>query len=452
MPAFSRDHYRQIVELSGDSIFELDGGGRVVSVNQRGLELLEAYGRHDVVGRHWHDLWTPAMRAIAREAVRLACVGQRNEFQGAIQTLRDQERIWSVIVSPLALDRGQPVLLLAMCRDVTDRLRSEHALRLINESLTSQLQGAELRELVTARHADFLESSLTQTQEQAEAERHAAEALRGQVDIAEAARSLAERARDSAELASLQAQKGEAVGQLVAGIAHDFNNMLQTAVAAISVVTDTPEQLTPLQRKLLGRGQEALHHASMLARRLLAFSRRHPPRFEALDLREVATSMAELMRQSLGPDMVLVVEPAPQALITQGDPHAIGQAVMNLCINARDACQNRGQITVSFSHQSIASDGATPSRASGQYVVLSVADTGTGMDQATLSRLFEPYFTTKPEGQGTGLGLAQVYALMRHSGGFIDVDTALGRGTVMSLWFPQAESASAHAPVAIHAA
>ncbi|RZZ84732.1 PAS domain-containing protein [Pseudoxanthomonas winnipegensis] len=110
MPAFSRDHYRQIVELSGDSIFELDGGGRVVSVNQRGLELLEAYGRHDVVGRHWHDLWTPAMRAIAREAVRLACVGQRNEFQGAIQTLRDQERIWSVIVSPLALDRGQPVL------------------------------------------------------------------------------------------------------------------------------------------------------------------------------------------------------------------------------------------------------------------------------------------------------------------------------------------------------
>ncbi|XHS34029.1 ATP-binding protein [Pseudoxanthomonas sp. UC29_72] len=125
---------------------------------------------------------------------------------------------------------------------------------------------------------------------------------------------------------------------------------------------------------------------------------------------------------------------------------------MNLCINARDACQNRGQITVSFSHQSIASDGATPSRASGQYVVLSVADTGTGMDQATLSRLFEPYFTTKPEGQGTGLGLAQVYALMRHSGGFIDVDTALGRGTVMSLWFPQAEGASAHVQAATHAA
>lgn len=438
MPA--GDRYRQIIELSEDCILELDATGRITSVNRHGLDLLQAFARSDVLHRNWQDFWPAALHPVVRQALRNGLQGQSSQYSGILTTLRGAQRQWSVSVAPLSDGAGAVQALVVVGRDVTEMRRVEQALRTLNASLASQLQGAESRAMAASQHNQYLEATLTQAQIISERRRRLELAALQQRDIAEAARAMAEHT-------AMQAQKGEAVGQLVAGIAHDFNNMLQTAVAAISMVTDDPT-LSPMQRKLLGRGSDALGHATAVARRLLSFARQHPVRAEPMDLQEVALEMAELMQQSLPPDLELVVERQSQPFPAIADRHSVGQAIMNLCINARDACGSTGRITLRCDQGHVGPDWATHLRAAGEYVTLSVADTGSGMDQAAMSRLFEPYFTTKPDGRGTGLGLAQVYALMRQSGGFIDVDSAVGVGTVMTLWFPRAHASLGEASTA----
>lgn len=438
MPA--GDRYRQIIELSEDCILELDATGRITSVNRHGLDLLQAFARSDVLHRNWQDFWPAALHPVVRQALRNGLQGQSSQYSGILTTLRGAQRQWSVSVAPLSDGAGAVQALVVVGRDVTEMRRVEQALRTLNASLASQLQGAESRAMAASQHNQYLEATLTQAQIISERRRRLELAALQQRDIAEAARAMAEHT-------AMQAQKGEAVGQLVAGIAHDFNNMLQTAVAAISMVTDDPT-LSPMQRKLLGRGSDALGHATAVARRLLSFARQHPVRAEPMDLQEVALEMAELMQQSLPPDLELVVERQSQPFPAIADRHSVGQAIMNLCINARDACGSTGRITLRCDQGHVGPDWATHLRAAGEYVTLSVADTGSGMDQAAMSRLFEPYFTTKPDGRGTGLGLAQVYALMRQSGGFIDVDSAVGVGTVMTLWFPRAHASLGEAATA----
>lgn len=436
------DRYRQIVDLSEDCILELDATGRITSVNRHGLEMLRAFDRNDVLGQAWQEFWSPPMRPVVREAMRRGLDGQQSEYSGAVTTLRDTERLWSISMAPLTDASGRVESLLVVGRDITEMRRVEQALRTLNVSLSSQLQGAESRAIAASEHNEYLEATLTRAQAISEKRRHDELEALEQRDIAQAARAMAEHT-------AMQAQKGEAVGQLVAGIAHDFNNMLQTAVAAISVVTDNPDALTPMQRKLLGRGGDALNHASAVAKRLLGFARQHPVRAEYMDVQEVALEMADLMQQTLPPDVELVMDPRQQGFPVVADRHSVGQAVMNLCINARDACDGSGRITLRCDEGRVGEEWATPARAAGDYVTLSVSDSGSGMDQTAMSHLFEPYFTTKPEGRGTGLGLAQVYALMRQAGGFIDVDSAIGVGTVMTLWFPRAHAGMEQKSVAL---
>lgn len=438
------DRYRQIIELSEDCVLELDATGRIMSVNRHGLDMLQAFERGDVVRQLWDSFWPESLHPVMREAIRHGLEGQSSEYTGTLTTLRGIERHWRVTMAPLADAAGRVESLVVVGRDVTELRRVEQALRLLNFSLSSQLQGAESRALAASEHNEYLEATLTEAQVINERRRRLEQQALEQRDIAEAARAMAEHT-------AMQAQKGEAVGQLVAGIAHDFNNMLQTAVAAISVVTDNSEALTPMQRKLLGRGSDALAHAAMVAKRLLGFARQHPVRAEPMDVQDVAMEMAELMQQSLAPDLQLVMEQQPRSFPVVADRHSVGQAVMNLCINSRDACEGSGRITLRCGEGRVEEEWATPARAAGEYVTLSVADTGGGMDQSAMSRLFEPYFTTKPEGRGTGLGLAQVYALMRQAGGFIDVDSAVGKGTVMTLWFPRTHVSSRREQAALPA-
>ncbi|WP_175485553.1 ATP-binding protein [Pseudoxanthomonas sp. GM95] len=438
------DRYRQIVELSQDCILELDATGRITSVNRHGLDMLGAFERNDVLRQPWQDFWPETLHVVVREALRRGLDGQSSEYLGSLTTLRGVVRQWSVSIAPLTDVGGRVESLVVVGRDITEIRRVEQALRTLNVSLSSQLQGAESRAIAASEHNEYLEATLTQAQVISERRRHHELQALEQRDIAEAARAMAEHT-------AMQAQKGEAVGQLVAGIAHDFNNMLQTAVAAISVVTDNPDALTPMQRKLLGRGSDALAHATTVAKRLLGFARQHPVHAEDMDVQEVALEMADLMQQSLPPDIELVVEQRAGAFPVVADRHGVGQAVMNLCINARDACDGAGTITLRCDTGRVEPQSVTPTRALGDYVTLAVSDTGSGMDQVAMSRLFEPYFTTKPEGRGTGLGLAQVYALMRQAGGFIDVDSAVGVGTVMTLWFPRAHLMAEQAPVLVSA-
>jgi two-component system cell cycle sensor histidine kinase/response regulator CckA len=247
--------------------------------------------------------------------------------------------------------------------------------------------------------------------------------------------------RDITELKRLeeqfyQAQKMEAVGSLAGGIAHDFNNLLTVINACSHMAHDNLRPGDP-NRELLADIQQAGDRAASLTRQLLAFSRRQVLQPQAVDLNRLLAELRNLLIRLIGENIELTFDPHARvsALV---DPAQFEQAIVNLAVNARDAMPGGGQLHIE-THESNEQDSRGAHIPQGKYVVVTVTDSGRGMDEATLSRIFEPFFTTKPPGKGTGLGLAMVYGFVRQSGGHIDVDTELGRGTTFTLYLPPAE-------------
>ncbi|KLD76552.1 histidine kinase [Xanthomonas hyacinthi DSM 19077] len=411
LPTHAR--YRQIVELSHDCIKEIGRDGVVRSINMHGLGLLGASEPKCVVGREWVALWPEEMRPLAETALATALRNEQYEFWAQRDTFDGRPRWWHVLASPLTNADAEVESVLVISRDVTEHRQIEEALR----TLGDLPQSAAVAQLPT--DADALGR-----QWQAE---HVQ--LRGQLDIALAAQRVAERAM-------IQAQKGEAIGQMLAGIVHDFNNMLQTAMTSVSMVAEHPQRLQPDQRKLLGIAGEALQHGARMTRRLLGFARAHPVKPQWLDLCDVVAHMQPLLAQALGGEMKLQLATADGGATTYADRSSVEQAVMNLALNARDACQPGDVVSIRCGSLQVPPAQAAAMRQPGRYVTLAVSDQGEGMSEDTKSRLFEAYFTTKPEGKGTGLGLAQVYGLVRQAGGFVDVDSELGRGATITLAFP----------------
>ena len=274
------------------------------------------------------------------------------------------------------------------------------------------------------------------------------------VDITEARlaaeemeRRVAERTAElmAAQETLRQAQKMEAVGQLTGGIAHDFNNMLQGVLGGLGMAR---------RRMTGGRADDALRYldlvqqaaerAAGLTRRLLAFARRRPLEPKSVDTDGLVGGLADLIRRTVGPGVALDLRLRDGAGSVLCDPNELESALLNLCINARDAMSEGGQLTIAtedlhLSAADIPDDTAEP----GLYVALSVADTGTGMPPGVLERVFEPFFTTKPQGEGTGLGLSQVWSFVRQSGGLVRIESAPGRGTTVRLLLPLHEHADA---------
>ena len=256
--------------------------------------------------------------------------------------------------------------------------------------------------------------------------RHAEEALR--------------RARDR----GAQAQRLEAIGQLAAGVAHDFNNLLAVIVSYASLVQS---ELPPGGQAAadLHEIAQAAQSAAALTRQLLAFSRQQVLRPRQLELDAVVQDVARMLGRTLGERVKLATAPASASAQVLVDRGQLEQVLMNLALNARDAMPDGGHLmiethTVDLDEAVTAGSGAI---SPGPYVVLSVTDTGIGMDKATLGRVFEPFFTTKELGRGTGLGLATVYGIVRQSGGHIAVYSELGRGTAFKIYLPRAVSAEA---------
>ncbi|WP_236038934.1 PAS domain S-box protein [Belnapia arida] len=249
----------------------------------------------------------------------------------------------------------------------------------------------------------------------------------------------------AAEETLRQAQKMEAVGQLTGGIAHDFNNMLQGVTGGLSMARrrvaagQAGEAL-----RYLDAVQEAAERAAGLTRRLLAFARRRPLEPKPVDTDGLVAGLADLIRRTVGPGIALDLQLRNGAGSVLCDPNELESALLNLCINARDAMSEGGRLTIGtedlrLSAADIPDDGAAP----GLYVALSVADTGTGIPPEVLERVFEPFFTTKPQGQGTGLGLSQVWSFVRQSGGLVRIESAPGQGTTLRLLLPLHEHADA---------
>jgi two-component system, cell cycle sensor histidine kinase and response regulator CckA len=235
-----------------------------------------------------------------------------------------------------------------------------------------------------------------------------------------------------------QSQKMEAVGRLAGGIAHDFNNLLMVIRGYAEIVLQ--EDIESLAvRKSVDTIVRTTESAASLTRQLLSFSRKHVFTPQVLDLNLLVNQMGEMLLGVLRDEMEFVVKLEPEACCVNADPGQIEQVIMNLVVNARDAMPQGGKVTVETAL--VGKDAVRAGRASalprGEYVMLSVADTGVGMDAETQSRIFEPFFTTKKKDEGTGLGLSVVYNIVRASGGFVRVSSEPGRGSTLRVFFPR---------------
>ena len=251
-------------------------------------------------------------------------------------------------------------------------------------------------------------------------------------------RELREQERATLEEQLRQAQKMEAVGRLAGGVAHDFNNMLQAILgySYLALKEIGPENRL---RSNLEQIQTAAERSADLTRQLLAFARKQNVSPKVLDLNETVSSMLKMLQRLIGEDIDLVWTHGSDLWKVRIDPSQVDQILANLCVNARDALEGVGKVAIE-TRNSVFDDAYCRNHidfAPGEYVLLSVSDDGCGMDKKTLEQVFDPFFTTKGVGEGTGLGLATVYGIVKQNNGFINVYSELGMGTTFSIYFPR---------------
>ena len=252
---------------------------------------------------------------------------------------------------------------------------------------------------------------------------------------------VSERTREleQAQDALRQAQKMEAVGQLTGGIAHDFNNMLAVVVGSLDLLGRRLGGADEPVRRYVDAAADGARRAALLTQRLLAFSRQQPLRPEPIQANGLVAGMADLVRRSLGTSIHLETVLAGGLWRTHADPNQLENVILNLAVNARDAMPDGGRLTVETqnAHLDRRYAVAHPGVAEGQYVLLAVTDTGSGMQPDIVARAFDPFFTTKEVGKGTGLGLSQVYGFVKQSGGHVKIYSEPGLGTTVKVYLPR---------------
>lgn len=387
----SEARYRQIVEGAEDfAIVTLGETGTITSWNT-GAERITQFTEAEALGADGGLFFTPQDRADnvpAREMERASREGGAINERWHLR--KDGTLFWGsgLMMQLAAAERGY----LKIFRDRTAEHEAEIAVREMNE---------HLEERVRARTAE-----LEQTQA----------ALR-------------------------QSQKMEAMGTLTGGVAHDFNNLLTPIIGSLDL----------LQRRIVGEREirliegalQSAERAKTLVQRLLAFARSQPLQAKSVDFAELAENMAELVASTSGPRVSVKLD-IPRGLPpVHTDPHQLEMAILNLAVNARDAMPEGGTLTLAASEERIV-PGARDDLEPGNYIRLQVADTGSGMDEATRARAIEPFFSTKGVGQGTGLGLSMVHGLAAQLGGAMRISSGVGAGTRVDLWLPvSAEQVSA---------
>ena len=245
----------------------------------------------------------------------------------------------------------------------------------------------------------------------------------------------------------MQSQKMEAIGRLAGGVAHDFNNLLSVIQSyAELLMMDLSED--DVRREDVGQVLSASQRAAALTRQLLAFCRRQVVQPKLTQLNTVVSELEKMLERIIGEDIKLVTRLAPDLGVIKADQGQIEQIIVNFTVNARDAMPNGGQLSIETKNLELDVEAARsrPAVVPGEYVVLSVSDTGTGMSAATQKRIFEPFFTTKDVGKGTGLGLAMVYGIVQQSAGHISVTSELDRGTTFEVLFPRVEERPSERP------
>ncbi|ACA16520.1 multi-sensor hybrid histidine kinase [Methylobacterium sp. 4-46] len=372
----SEERFRLLLRSVTDyAIFMLDGEGRVANWNA-GAERIMGYRDHEVIGTHVSRFSTQEDRArdLPGQALRIAAGAGKFETEGW-RLRKDGSRFFaSVVIDPVRDPEGRLIGYAKVTRDITER-------------------------------------------------RQALEAL------------------EQARVALFQAQKMEALGQLTGGVAHDFNNLLMAVLGSLELLRKRlPDD--PKLTRLLDNAVQGAQRGAALTQRMLAFARRQDLRPETVILPDLVQGMSDLLERSLGPAVRIETRFPPDLSAATADAHQLELALLNLAVNARDAMPEGGQLTIAARER--AADEAPGGEAApeglppGRYVCLSVRDTGQGMDEATLARAREPFFTTKGVGKGTGLGLSMVHGLAEQSGGRLVLRSRPGEGTLAEIWLPAA--------------
>ena len=307
------------------------------------------------------------------------------------------------------------------------------------------LDPAAASRLARAERAALVEGAVSELEE-----RHGPEGLAHWMQVSRVSLGggvLVTIARDVTEARQMesrlrQADKMQALGTMAGGVAHDFNNLLTAILGSLQLAERRVGEEEAGLRRLLRNATMAAERGSALTRRLLAFSRQNELALRAVSVNHLILGMGDLLARTLGGTVVVRRELGARPGTAMVDPGQLELALLNLCINARDAMPGGGTITLSTADAAVGPD-TVPELAAGSYVRVSVADTGTGMPPEVLARVFEPFFTTKEVGKGTGLGLSMVYGLVRQSGGGMTIDSAPGEGTRVTLYLPAGEAEAA---------
>jgi PAS domain S-box-containing protein len=372
----SERRYRRLVEAVVDyAIFQLDSAGNVATWNP-GARRIKGFAPNEIIGRHFSLFYTPEDIELGVPDRALAEAAEYGRFEAEGWRMRkDGTRFWaSVIIDRISDEAGNVIGFAKVTRDITERKQAQDQLRQVQEQLAAS-------------------------------------------------------------------QKLEAIGQLSGGIAHDFNNLLMIVLGNI----ETAERHSGHSagsanlRRALANAKRGAQRASALTSRLLAFSRRQALDPKPINLNNFLNGLQEFLQRTIGERIEVQAVGSAGLWHIEADPNHLESAIVNLAINARDAMPDGGKLTVEAANVLADEDYCrlNPELARGQYVIVCVTDTGSGMTTEVLNHAFEPFFTTKDPGQGTGLGLSQVYGFVKQSGGHAKIYSEVGQGTSIRMYFPR---------------
>jgi PAS domain S-box-containing protein len=490
--AITNAHELLIQAVVDYAIYMLDPTGRVLSWNP-GAERIKGYTAAEIIGEHFSRFYTDEERAADVPSKVLKIAAETGRFTAeAWRCRKDGSRFWAMVVLDPIYDNGKIIGFAKITRDMTEQraaqlraLESERRFRLLVQGVidyaiymlspegqitnwnagAQRIKGYTEDEIVGAHFSCFytpedidaglpakaLATALRDGHYEAEGWRRrkggdrfwanvALDAIYddGQlVGFAKITRDLTERREAQNQL--FQAQKMEAVGQLTGGLAHDFNNLLTGISGSLELMKARLEQgrIGDLDR-YIASAQGAISRAAALTHRLLAFARR-----QTLDPKPTApnmliTGMKEMVQRTVGPEVTVETALATGLWSTLCDPNQLENAILNLCLNGRDAMPNGGSLTVETANVRVdRRDAREHDMQPGEYVAICVTDTGTGMSPDVVGRAFDPFFTTKSNGQGTGLGLSMIYGFAKQSGGQAWIDSEVNVGTTVCVYLPR---------------
>ena len=497
-PLTEEARYRLLIESVADyAIYMLDANGIVTSWNP-GARRFKGYLAEEIIGQHFSRFYEEADRRDGLPERVLATAREHGKYEAEGWRVRkDGTRFWAhVVIDPIRDPSGQLLGYAKITRDLSERRlaeqqlkRSEEQFRLLVQSVVDyaifmldtegrvsswnagaqRIKGYRPEEILGSHFSRFYRPEDRERNEPARALETAAregrfesegwrvrkdgsafwanvviDAVRDEhgqlIGFAKVTRDVTERdrARQALELAReslFQSQKLDAIGQVTGGVAHDFNNLLMVVLSSLELLR---RRVGEDQRAvtLIDNAARAAQRGASLTQRMLAFARRQDLKPEPVDIADSVGGLSDLLQRSVGPTVTIETRFPPALRPAQVDQNQFELALLNLTVNARDAMPEGGQVTISATEETVPHE--TQKLAAGAYVRIRVSDNGEGMDDATLRRATEPFFTTKGVGKGTGLGLSMVDGLASQSGGQFVLHSRPGEGTTAELWLPVA--------------